>query len=264
MDNIENVHLDISELEESVENEYEGFASPFSPLHFDYRFTFSDQDKELKCLDNKQFIGRCKSIHRVLINKMSDNGYFYLDKFTSGFETMNKLGESCKAHIHIRFQSTKVKESMNKTIKSLLKDDYSQDYLGNKCYSFKPTHVRDEEEFWRYPLKQSLDTNVCRGFSTAKLTHMHEVAKDSWFKTCQVNLAKRDKRDKDDTLFLRCLADCKKNNDNTERAITKTMLRRYREEMRPINRQVIQGYAKNAMLDLNVISEDELLDTWGL
>ena len=257
---MENVHLNISEI---GEDEYEGNVSPSSPLSFDYRFTFSDQDKELKCLSDKQFIGRCKMIHRALINKMSDNGYFYMDKFTSGFETMNKLGESCKAHLHIRFQSTKVKESMNKTIKLLLKDDFSQDYLGNSCYSFKPIHVRDFEEYWRYPLKLGLDHNLCRGFTREKLEHMHEVAKDSWHKTCQVNLAKRDKRDKDDTLFQRVLIKCKKNNDNTKRAIAKTFYQHYLEEDRPINKQVIEGYVLNALIKLNLITIDELLDKHG-
>lgn len=261
MDNPNNVHLDI---EEKTENEYEGYVSPFSAIPYKFRFTFSNQDEELKCLEDRQFIARCKMIWRALINKMSDNGYFFMDKFTSGFEVTSK-GEPCKAHIHINFKSDANKNSINRTIKRFLTQEFDEDYLGNKSYSFVPElTIKDDEKFYRYPLKQGLEPQLCRGFSRDKLEQMAQVAQDSYAVTCQVWQAKKDKRDKDDTLFLRCLARCKKNNDNTERAITKTFVKQYREEQRPINRQVIQGYANNAMLDLNIISEDTLLDSWGL
>jgi len=257
MEKKDNVKLDIGE------TEYEGYVSPVSPLHFDFRFTFSNQDKELKCLEDKQFIGRCKMIYRLLVNKIADMNYCHLGKYTSGFEIMNKAGDNCKAHIHIRFQSHFNKESMNRTIKRYLTEEFNEEYLGNKCYSFKPEHVRNPEEFYRYPLKQGLNRQLCRGFTEDQLTHMHEVAKESWFKACQVNQAKLDKRDKDDTLFLRVLALCKKNNDTSKRAIAKTFYSYYIQEDKPINRQVIEGYVLNALVKLNLITLDEVLDKHG-
>lgn len=259
---MDNISIDISEnpIEDS---EYEGFVSPLSPIHYHFRFTFSDQDKDLACLTDKTFIGRCKMIHRTLINRLSQNQYFYLDKFTSGFEVRNKAGENCKAHIHIAFKSTHIKQSMNRTIKRFLTEEWQQEYIGNQCYSFKEQHVRCEEEFWRYPLKQGLNRQLCRGFSEDKLTQLHEVAKESYAKVCQVHQAKMDKRDKDDTLFLRVLAICKKNNDTSKRAICRTFIRYYRQENKPINRTVIDGYVLLAMLELNLLTEDELLDKWG-
>lgn len=245
------------------ESEYEGFSSPLSPIAYHFRFTFSDQDKNLECLEDPQVIGRFKLIWRALVNKLSDNNYFHLDKFTSGFEVRNKAGENCKAHIHIAFYSTAVKQSMNRTIKRFLTDEFDQEYLGNKCYSFKEQHVRNPSEFWRYPLKQGLNTQMCRGFPSEQLQQMHEVAADSYAKVCQVHQSRMDKQDNSDTLFERVLNKIKKNNDITKRSIAKTFYQHYLEENKPINRQVIEGYVFNALLKLELISLDDMLDKHG-
>ncbi len=260
---MDNIVLDVSDNPPIVDSEYEGNVSPLSPIHYHFRFTFSDQDKDLECLNNQTFIARCKIIHRSLINKLSQNQYFYFDKFTSGFEVRNKAGENCKAHIHIAFRSTHIKQSMNRTIKRFLTEEWDQDYIGNQCYSFKEQHVRNEEEFWRYPLKQGLNRHLCRGFSEDKLKQLHEVAKESYAKVCQVHQAKMDKKDKDDTLFLRVLSKIKKTNDTSKRAIAKHFYLHYIEEDKPVNRQVIEGYVLNALVKLNLITIDELLDKHG-
>lgn len=237
--------------------------TPLIPIAYHFRFTFSDQDKDLKCLEDNQFIGRCRLIWRSLINKLSDNQYFEKDKFTSGFEVRNKAGDHCKAHIHIAFKSTHIKQSMNRTIKRLLTEEFDQLYLGNKCYSFKEQHVRNEEEFWRYPLKQGLNLQMCRGFQKDRLEQMHKVASESYQKVCQVHQSKMDNKDNSDTLFQRVLSICKKNNDNSKRAIAKTFYSYYLEENKPINRQVIEGYVLNASIKLNLMTLDQLLDTHG-
>jgi len=266
MDNKDTLHFDNIKLsiQDTAENEYEGTESPFSAIPYKFRFTFSNQDKDLKCLEDKQFIGRCKMIWKALINKMSENGYFYLNKYTSGFEVLSK-GEPCRAHIHINFKSDQNKNSINRTIKRLLTKQFDEEYYGNSTYSFVPElTIKDEEKFFRYPLKQGLNLELCRGFSKDKLTQMHEVAKDSYAISCQVHQQKMDKKDNNDTMFLRALAKSKKNNDNSKRAISRTFVKHYREEQKPLNRSVIEGYVHLAMLELNIITEDELLDTWGL
>lgn len=260
---MDNIVLDISDNPPIVDSEYEGNVSPLSPIHYHFRFTFSDQDKDLECLKDRAFIGRCKMIHRSLINKLSQNQYFYFDKFTSGFEVRNKAGENCKAHIHIAFKSTQIKQSMNRTIKRFLTEEWNQEYLGNQCYSFKEQHVRCEDEFWRYPLKQGLNRQLCRGFSEQRLTQLHEVAKESYAKVCQIHQARMDKKDKDDTLFLRVLSLCKKENDSSKRAVARRFYTTYESEDRSINRQVIEGYVLNALVKLNLMTIDELLDKHG-
>lgn len=261
MDNSGTIHLNIKEKDEDEEHSVP--SSGLNPIGFHYRFTFSDQDKDLKILADKNFIHSTKLLHRALISKLSDLGYFHLGKCTSGYEVLNKAGEHCKAHLHIAFKSTKVKEHMNKTIKRFM-EEWEQEYIGNKSYSFKPQHIRCEEEFWRYPLKQGLDLKLCRGFLEDRLKFLHECAKDSWHKTCQVNQTKMDKKDKDDTLFLRVLSIIKKNNDTSKRAIYKTFLNYYLEENKPINRQVITGYVLNALVKLNLMTVDQLLDQWEI
>jgi len=244
-------------------SEYEGTTSPLTPIAYHFRFTFSDQDKELKCLQDPQVIGRYKLIWRALINKLSDNQYFHLDKYTSGFEVRNKAGEYCKAHIHIAFYSNAIKQSMNRTIKRFLTEEFDQEYIGNKCYSFKEQHVRNPSEFWRYPLKQGINPQMCRGFLPEQLQQMHEVAADSYAKVCQVHQARMDKQDNSDTLFERVLNKIKKNNDTTKRSIAKTFYQHYLEENKPINRQVIEGYVLNAMLKLSIITLDDMLNSHG-
>lgn len=230
-------------------------------IGYHFRFTFSDQDDDLECLNNPSFVNRCKLIHKSFISKLVDSGY--TTKLTSGFEVRNKAGENCKAHFHVAFKSKHIKQSMNRAFKRYLMDTYDQEYLGNKCYSFKEQHIRCEDEFWRYPIKQSLDKSVCRGISDQILENLHNVAKESYAKVCQVHQARMDKKDKDDTLYLRCLSKCKKLDNTTPKSLAKTFYEVYIEEKRPINHTVIRGYVELAKLELGIITLDELLISQG-
>lgn len=256
-------------------DEYEGHVSPstddntLEPVAYDLRFTFSDQDKELKCLEDKQFIARCKTIFQGLIQKLADNGYYHKSQFIGGFETKNRAGETCKAHVHLRFYSTRISSTIRRTIKRFLKETYDQSTHGNTALMFKPKVVRDRMEFLRYPLKQGLNLRYCGGYKKEELEAMYQTAADSYLKTVQVNQAKLDKMDKSDTLFLRVLEVLKKDiekngNKKTPRDIYKEYLNVYVEENRPVNEATIKGYAINAMIQLKMMSIDQLLDKWGV
>jgi len=260
-------------------DEYEGYVSPavetknyndtIEPIAYDLRFTFSNQDKELECLKNKQFIGRSKTIFSALITKLYENEYFYQNRYVGGFETMNKTGENCKAHIHLRFYSTSIGNTMRRTIKRFLEKEYDEETNGNQSLMFKPKVVRDKLEFMRYPLKQGFNSAWCRGYSNKELELMYETAKDSYLKTVQINQKKMDNHDKDDTLFLRVLSKLKKDiekNDTkkTPKDIYKAFLETYIEENKPINRTTISGYVINAQVKLNLITIDQLLEEWGI
>lgn len=247
------------------DSESEGSVSPLSPIGYFFRFTFSDQDKELTCLENKQFLHGCKLLHRALLNKFLDLGYFYGQQYTSGFEIRSSKsgGEHCNAHIHISFFSDKLKNSMLKFLRRFM-EEWDQDFVGNKCYSFKEQHIRDIDKFWRYPIKQSLDLSLCRGFSDEYLKVQHRVGNESWHVSCQVNSQKNDKKDNSDSLFLRFFSKYKKStNDHSKRAIHNSFIAQYREENRPINRTVIMGYVALASLELGTITSDQLYDEWG-
>lgn len=249
-------------------SEYEGSSQPpdLEPIGYHFRFTFSEQDKELKCLENSQFTNRCKLIHRSFITKLLESQYPYLGKLTSGFEVRNKAGENCKAHMHISFRSKYIKQSMNRTFKRYLEGTWDQEYLGNHCYSFKEQHIRCEDEFWRYPLKQSLNKTLCRGFSDQKLEIYHEVAKESYAKVCQVHQSKLDKKDTPDTLFLKVIYIIKKLPElpKNAREIARQFILYYKEHNLPINDVTVKGYVKLSMLHLDMLSIDDYLDTLNL
>ena len=250
------------------DSEYEGSSQPpdLEPIGYHFRFTFSDQDKELKCLEDSSFINRCKLIHRSFVSKLMETGYVYLGKLTSGFEVRNKAGENCKAHMHISFKSKYVKQSMNRTFKRYLEGTWEQEYLGNACYSFKEQHIRCEDEFWRYPLKQSFNKNLCRGFNDDKLEVFHQVAKESYAKVCQVHQSKLDKKDTPDTLFLKVIHNIKKLPilPKNAREIARHFVIYYKEHNLPINNVTIKGYVTLAMLHLDIMTVDEYIDTLNL
>lgn len=247
-------------------SEYEGTVSPLTaslqrPLGFKLRFTFSDQDKEFKCHEDKQFINRAKVIHTNLLQKLVDNQYIYDNKITSGFEVLNKLGERTHAHIHMAFFSTHQKESIRRTIKRYLTDAYDQDTTGNKCLSFVvEPDLRCEDKFFRYPLKQLLDMKMCRGFSPEKLLHYHAVAKESYAITCQVHQSKADKADTTDTLFSRLTEFLKKVENQNRTSLRIATSKFYCDESRPLNRQTMTGYVDTYMLQNGLLTHEQY---WG-
>ena len=236
------------------------------PVAYHLRFTFSDQDKELNCLEDKTFISRCKHIHKNLIQEFRKLDYMYEDRYTSGFETHNKKGETCPAHFHLIFYSIKNSDSMRRKIKRYLAETYEQEVNGNKALSFKPQIVRSKTELWRYPLKQSLKEDLCNGFSSDELKIMHECAKESYLKTVQINQAKADKSDNTDTLFSRVMSKIQKSELNdtiTSRIIAKHFLELYIEEDRPINLPTIKGYVLNASVKLGISTIDDIINSMG-
>lgn len=254
------------------EVEYEGDVSPtleyddtIEPIAHDLRFTFSNQDDDLTQLQDKNFINRSKSIHLKLVNKLKEMDYYHNNTYTSGFEVMNRKGEQCRAHIHLRFYSIKQTQSMRRTIKRYLADTFDEDTTGNKAMMFKGVVVLNKDEFFRYPLKQSLNHRVCGGFTTDQLVKMHEIAKACYQKTVQVNQSKLDKKDNTDTLFQRVFIKLKKDMDTLKNArdITRIFIQHYIEEDRPVNQQTIQGYVINAMIKLDMMTIEELLNNWG-
>lgn len=255
---------DIQELDNSVQLQVAELPDRLTdPVAYHLRFTFSEQDKELDCLNDKSFINRCKSIHRNLIQELRKLDYMYEDRYTSGFETQNRKGETCPAHFHLIFYSIKNSDSMRRKIKRYLADAYDQEVVGNKAMMFKPQIVRSKTELWRYPLKQRLDPGVCNGFTEDELRMMHECAKESYLKTVQINQAKADKADNTDTLFSRVMNKIHKSGDTTKKTpaqIAKHFVELYIEEDRPINLTVIRGYVMNACVKLGIHTIDDIVN----
>lgn len=265
------MELEISDNNDTTEiktGECEGTVSPpvFTPVAYTFRFTFSHQDKELKCLEDRNFMNRCKTIHTRLICHIRELDYFYNNKYTSSLEVMNKFGKSCSAHIHIHFYSDKSKESMARTIKRFLQDKYEEETTGNHAMSFKLwTKLRQGDDyFFRYPLKQNLNINKCDGFTKEELIQMHEIAKGEFQTVVEFNQKKIDKMDASDTIFEKVLQILKKSdNPKNARYVAKEFIQYYIENDKPINRTVIDGYVLNALVKLGVLTIDNILDKFN-
>lgn len=255
--------MEIENLEENtiLEKEYEGNLSPFSEVAHDFRLTFSGQSKDLKELEDKTFINMCTQRAQFFVKRCIESSYF--TKCTGAIEMLDKRGENCSLHFHLRFYSNKVTQSLRKTFKRWLEEDYDQDTRGNKNFMFKATVVRDKNHFFEYLLKQNLNNKLCYGFAQQQLEEMHRVAKASYYKVVQVNQQKMDNRDNSDTLFQRVMLKLKKTTNLKTRDIARIFIETYVEEERPINHTTIQGYVTNASLKLGIMSIDELMDKWG-
>jgi len=234
-----------------------------NPIHIDMRFTFSNQDNDLKCLQDKSFISRCKSIHRAIINYMLDGGYIFECKYTSGFETLNKAGENVRAHIHVRFQTTTVTSNLRRRIKEFIERTFDESTKGNPAFMFKTLCVRSYSDFYQYPLKSCGTNHICNGFSDTELEILQTSAIAYFNKTVQVRQNKMDKADASNTRFEKALENCKKLNADTIRKCQLILIQLYKEENGSINQTTIIGYANNIALQLGIITPEELLDKWG-
>ena len=250
-------------LDDSVE--YEGFVSPtehpttLEPVAIDMRFTFSGQDKELECLKDKQFIARAKSIHKQILNYMLDHEYIYRNRYTSGFETRSTTGDTCKAHIHIRFYTTCVVQHIRRTVKDFITKTYDEDTTGNKNFMFKAKTPRDINEYMGYPTKWGLNEKLCGGYSSEKLQLLHNVGKAILQRSIQQNQNKMDKRDETDSLFERLKNICVKNKDTTKSSVELAIVKLYVEEQRNLNRQAVSDKANTLLLSMGILTPQQWL-----
>lgn len=254
-ENFENVKLRCGE--------YEGDVSPppLKPVAVDMRFTFSGQDKELTQLLDKTFIGRCKLIHKSLIDYMLKNQYIYKSKFTSGFETQSTSGENCKAHLHLRFYTSCVVASIRRTIKEYLKRTFEEETHGNASFMFKPAIPRDDDDFFGYCLKWS--RGIVGGISSTEHDRLCSVGKSILERQIQKHQEKMDKMDKTDTLNERIKAHLRKHNIKTKNEICLAILEFNKLEDRNFTYDNIIGKCNLLMCQLDIITNQEFLDLKG-
>ena len=91
------------------------------PIHYKFRFTFSEQDKTHEYADQ---IPRWKQISVNLTLKLLS--LYTITKLTGGIETLNKDGDRTWCHLHLHFDAIENKEAILKTIKRYLADTYDQ------------------------------------------------------------------------------------------------------------------------------------------
>lgn len=220
-------------------------------VHYDFRFTWTEQDEKFQYEDEKP---RWRSITKRLVEELLR--LYTITQLTCGMEYMSKRGEQCRAHIHIRFDTKATGPAIIRKIKRFLQK-YGQQTCGNKAFRFKPAVVRNFDEFYRYPLKQNLDYKLCYGLTKDRLLHLHEVGKDSYSKTVEINQAKMDKMDSSDTMFQRLCIVLDKTLVTQKIPLIIEALKFYVKERKPINRQTISGYIDTYMLMKGYISYED-------
>lgn len=265
--------MDLEDLESGT-NEYEGSVSllvsddfSFKEIAHDCRLTFSYQDKmqdkDLKCLEDKNWIAQCKKHSLWVIEKAVSLGYF--TRWTAGIEQYNKKGEACKLHLHLRFYSDKQTPSMRKEFKRLF-ENYGHDTKGNLNFMFKSVVIRDDDDFFGYPLKMNLNPKFCGGFTIEKLNSLHTGYKLKYMLQCEHVQKKMDRTDKKDTLYQTIISRISKLENGvtkTKRIIANEFLKYYIENELPINPVTIKGYVLTASLHFKLTTPDTLLDEWG-
>lgn len=225
-------------------------------IHYKFRFTFSEQDKTFNYDDN---IPRWKAISRNLVSKLL--GAYSITHMTGGLETLNRAGDKTWCHLHLHFTATEARDTIARLIKRYLSETYDQCVVGVKCFSLKPDVARCEDEFFRYCLKQSLDTKLCYGFTDEQLNIYHQSAQSSYLKCQEINQKKIDKSDNSDTLFQRLKSKLEQTLLTQKSSLLIEATKFYVEEDKPINRVTIQGYVDTYMLQKQLITYEEY---WGM
>lgn len=234
------------------------------PVAYKFRFTFTDQDKEHAYTEDKSRLSKWRRIAQRLKAETLEK-YAHLGKITGGIEYCNKLGEYTYAHFHLHFYSVAPRDTIAKQYRRNLEgnsESADQVTRGVKAFYLHAEPIRDDDKFFRYPLKQNLVTSLCSGYTAEQLQLMHEVANDSWKIGCEVSLSKADKRDSQDTLFDRARAVISKNKPKGRFMILKEFIIFYQAENKPINKTVILGYVLLYQLAEGLITVDQLCEEW--
>lgn len=226
------------------------------PIYYNFRYTIEPTKKDSwTAQERRVHLGILEHFITVLKPYLLSS-----PKLTSGVEYLNGKAESSFAHLHIAFTSTSTRDAIHKQLNRKSKDEWGIELKGPKVYALKPDIYVVEEKFFRYPLKQGLEKVNQIGFGDAELERMHQNANDCWKIACEINQAKQSHKDEDTTLYDRLLKRLQDNNvvNRTEVGILTQIIEFYREEKRPINRTTAVGYKDLAMLDLGIITAEEL------
>lgn len=238
----------------------EEYLHSLNCIYYHLRITFSDQTEKHEYIEDKDKLKRWKfisiAVKEVLLN------YAQYGKITGGLETKNKINEHTRGHVHFAFASTHRKDTIIKPVKRLLDKVYDMTTTGNKFFYFKAKPEPDIDRIFRYPLKQALVPSLCSGFTPNQLQIFHQSAHESYLTTIQVNQKKADNRDSSDTLFLRLCEVLKKDKLKDYEKIVSRAIRFYCDEDRPLNRQVITGYALTYQVKEKIRHEDDLAKEW--
>ena len=174
-------------------------------------------------------------------------------KAACGFEVKDKKDEYCRPHLHIHFDSTARKETIQKAIKRRYKDLYDEILAGNEMYCVKQEPYPDNEtKFYGYAMKQG--SYFTHGIHEDIIKEYAVAAAAVYKTTCQINQKKVEAKDQADTLYDRLAIYLDKNGSSLNKVV-----QFYIENNKPINPTTMQGYYWLYQLKTKEISIDEFV-----
>lgn len=248
------------------------------PVYYNFRFTFPFQTRETVLASPRDTV-QCKvrEISKTILDTLVPA---YTNKLTCGVEFKNSRNEPTWCHMHCAFIAWKSRDTIAKALQREM-DKSNYVCRGNKTFSLKPiAEVRDENKFFRYPLKQIRpeDQNNKNwaftravGFTQQELEEMRTIAHEQWLTSVEINNQKADRSDTNDTLFSKLSGIVKVAMDNEKtpdlsmnfRWIQKQVLAFYVQEEKPLNFSTMSGYSYLLGYRYGVISEDKILDKFS-
>lgn len=217
-------------------------------IYYKIRLTLDDDNWQP---DNGKHKTYC-SITEEWFNWLKTTKYIN-SKATCGFEVKDKRDEYCRPHLHIHFDSTARKETIQKAMKRRYKDLYDETLAGNEMYAVKQEPYPDNEtKFYGYAMKQGhyythgIPEGVILGYATASSA----VYKT----TCQVNQKKLEAKEQSDTLYDRLEKYLGKQGSSLQNVV-----RFYMEHNKPLNPPTMQGYYWLYQLKSKEITIDEFV-----
>ena len=174
-------------------------------------------------------------------------------KASCGFEVKDKKDEYCRPHLHIHFDSTARKETIQKSMRRRYLDLYDEKLAGNEMYCVKQEPYPDNEiKFYGYAMKQG--SYYTHGIPE-DLIKEYAIASAAVYKTtCQVNQKKVEAKEQSDTLYDRLEKYLGKKGSSLENVV-----RFYMEQNKPLNPPTMQGYYWLYQLKTKEITIDEFV-----
>lgn len=202
------------------------------------------------------------------------------ERYTVGFESLDKYGESTQSHMHVHWTTvdTTSLDALRKRFQRWCKSNetHVNGRKGNALYSL--THeldVKDHERFFRYPWKQYSSIvdlmNDMRRFSISLfdksqiyIDKHRELAYEEWSLAVDRNRSAREKlmrkQEGRDELFL--YLEEWRSTIQTEKDVLMLIMKFYVEKEKSANKNTLLGYTYTACLKFGIISYSELASRW--
>lgn len=230
--------------------------------YYKLRYTFPDevQDEENKTV----LMDRIKEFCRTeLIEWIT---HFEAVDYSYGIEFKDKYGEPTKIHVHMHFASDKDIGGMRKWITRRWKEQ-GEERTRASLYSFvEEKDVKDEERFYRYPLKQYAGKfssglthrMLVASISPEKHAELVALAHDEWTRLCEINIKKRDTQLNKDTTYQKIEKHLGQMDIKTYGQVKDELIKFYMKEGMAINVNTIAGYVVTYSLNRGFLDPSQI------